>query len=523
MIDPSLWQLLLASLPILTLLGLTMSQRVSGSTAALVVAALATMVGVIAFEATGRTVLVAVGKGLWLGVWILAVVWPATLLYRIAEAGGFDRIGTVVMRLFPNRRENLLVVAWILPSFVQGVAGFGAPIAVAAPLLLACGWSRVKAVAYPLIGYHWSVTFGSMGSSFYMASLTAHLSDPESDAFAAHAAVFLAINCIAAGVLLLLLDGGPRGVVRGGRLLLVSGAAMTTTLIVVAQVLPAVASVAAGAAGFLSAAGLAGFDAWRRRSEADRGTEVDILPAGEREAAWIVAPFFMLLGTALVVHLVPWTHSLVQTHVVLAPSFPATRTGLGWTNAAVADFTPLEVFGHPGTFLLFACAVAVLLYRRRRLWDGTSARRLFSRWRKSVKSTTVSILALACAATVLVDTGMISALAGAASEAGPAYPALAPSVGALGSFLSGSSTSSNALFSALQAEVASLLEVPKSVLLAAQTAGANVGNSLSPVVILVGMAAIGGEQNFGRVFRVVTVAAVPLLVVVTAATLVASA
>lgn len=521
--EPTLWQGLLALLPVLTLLALTMSRRVSGSNAALVVLVLATALGIVAFQATSAGVAVALGKGLWLGTWILAVVWPATLLYRIAEAGGFSRIGAVVTTLFPNRRENLLVVAWILPSFVQGVAGFGAPIAVAAPLLLACGWSKVKAVAYPLIGYHWSVTFGSMGSSFYMASLTANLTDGRADEFAGYAALFLALNCLVAGALLLLLEGGLRGLREGSRLLLLGGAAMTSTLVGVALVLPAIASVAAGAAGFVIAAALAALDAWRRKRRAGADSDVPIIDSGEREAAWIVAPFFCLLATALAVNLVPAARAWVQSSVVLAPSFPATETGLGWTNRAVPSFTPLEVFGHPGAFILVACGVALLIYHRRRLWDGTSGRVLLRRWRTSVKSTTVSILALASAATMLVDTGMVSALANAAASSGPVYPALAPVVGAMGSFLSGSSTSSNALFSAFQAEVASLLSVPEAVLLAGQTAGANVGNSVAPVVILVGVAAIGAEQETGRIFRLVATAAFPLLALLIVVTAIASA
>lgn len=108
------------------------------------------------------------GEGAWLGVWILCVVWPALLLYRLADAAGLERIGGVFTTLLPQRRETLLLVAWILPAFVQGVAGFGTPIAVVAPLLVAMGWSGTRAVASALIGYQWSVTFGSMGSSFYI-------------------------------------------------------------------------------------------------------------------------------------------------------------------------------------------------------------------------------------------------------------------------------------------------------------------------------------------------------------------
>lgn len=514
-----MWRGLLALLPILTLLVLTMSRRTSGSTAALIVAAMSAVMGAAVFQAPGATLLVALGKGLWLGMWILAVVWPATLLYRIAESGGFNRIGSVVRSLFPNPRENLLVLAWILPSFIQGVAGFGAPIAVAAPLLLSCGWAAHKAVAYPLIGYHWSVTFGSMGSSFYMAALTAHLGAAESDAFAGHAASFLAINCVVAGALLLIIEGGLRGLLEGARLLLLGGAAMGSTLIGVALVLPAVASVAAGAAGVVTAAALAGWDSWRRTRLGRGAAGEDIAPRREREAAWIVAPFVGLLATALVIKLVPATRGFVESNAVLAPSFPGTTTGLGWTNRPVESFTPLELLGHPGAFLLLACLAAVVIYRWRGLWDRTSPRELIGRWGSSVRSTTVSILALACAATVLVDTGMVSSLADRAAAAGSAYPSLSPLIGALGSFLSGSSTSSNALFAALQAQVASLLDVPVPVMLAAQTVGANVGNSVAPVVILVGVAAVGAEKEVGRVLRLVSLGAVPLLLVVTTATL----
>jgi lactate permease len=131
----------------------------------------------------------------------------------------------------------------------------------------------------------------------------------------------------------------------------------------------------------------------------------------------------------------------------------------------------------------------------------------------------VTIVALACVTTVMIHAGMVSTLArGAVSATGSVYPALAPVVGALGSFLTGSTTSSNALFSSLQTEVAELLGAPQTVLLAAQTAGANVGNSLAPMVMVIGIGAVGGGVPIARVLRVVLVAVVVLLLVLVVTT-----
>ena len=550
-VTPGHW--LAAVAPVLALFGLVTSGRVKTKTAAVLVAGLTALLAVAVFRAGGPTLGVAFGKGLWLGAWILCVVFPAMLLYRIAERGGLDRIGGLFQHLFPNRSENLLVLAWLLPSFVQGVAGFGTPIAVAAPLLVASGWKREKAVAYPLVGYHWSVTFGSMGSSYYMAELTAHLSPSAGVAFAHHAALLLGVNCLVAGALVLVFDGGVTGLRHGLPLLLVAGLPMAATLYGVTSVVPAVGSVAAGAVGFVFALALSAVTR-RRRTPSAVGETRTLLVAEEvtvrtssaagapipgarlastgaeetdpddlvsrRRAFWLVSPYLYLLGTALLVLLIPPSRTWAEHHLVWGPSFGGTVTGLGWQAPAVAGYTPLKLLTHPGTYLLLACLLGYLTYRAVGLWHRRPARELARAWFSSVQSTSVSILALACATTVMIDSGMISTLAqGAVSATGPAYPVLSGLIGGLGSFLTGSTTSSNALLASLQAEVAGLLNVPATWLLAAQTAGANVGNSVAPVVVLIGISAVGGQFSPQAVLRTVLLAAAVLMAVVTTLTL----
>jgi lactate permease len=117
---------------------------------------------------------------------------------------------------------------------------------------------------------------------------------------------------------------------------------------------------------------------------------------------------------------------------------------------------------------------------------------------------------------MMVDTGMVRTIAvGAAQVTGRAFPAIAPAIGAVGSFTTGSTTSSNALFSALQRDVAQLIHVAPADLLAGQLAGGNIGNSLAPVLILVGAAAVGARDQISEILRRTLPAALVLLVLTT--------
>lgn len=521
-----LWAL--AASPVALLFALVMG-GIRTSRAATVVLGWVLSIGALAFRAPIEVLLPAIGKGVWLGTWILLVVWPALLLYRLASGAGLERIGRIFATILTRRRENLLVLAWIFPSFIQGIAGFGTPIAIVAPLLLAMGWSPTRAVVYPLIGYHWAVTFGSMGSSFYMAALTTNLSTDGQLAFALTASGLLAVQSVVAGALVLVLDGGWDGLREGWRVLLVAGIPMALTLVATAMVVPAVASLAAGSMGLICTAGYVAVQrrsasapvvvagaAGDHRPTADGAAEA---PAVVRGPIALLSPYIYLLATALPVFLWPRSRAFVQDVAQLALDFPSTRTGLGWVNAPVEAYTPIALFGHPGTYILLACGLGYVTYRRAGLWGQGRTRQMITSWARSLPQASISVVLLTCVATILTDSGMVSVLAqGTAEVTGAAFPAISPVVGAVGSFVTGSTTSSNALFSVLQSDVAGLIDRPVHVMLAAQTAGANIGNALAPVVILIGLSAVDGGDDVGRVIRMCWLPSVVLFVVVIAGT-----
>jgi lactate permease len=150
---------------------------------------------------------------------------------------------------------------------------------------------------------------------------------------------------------------------------------------------------------------------------------------------------------------------------------------------------------------------------------GGALREIVPGWLRTARKASPGVLLLASVATVMADSGMMRILAvGVAAVAQDAYPPMAGLVGALGSFTTGSTTSSNALFATLQTDVARLLDVPPTTLLAAQLAGGNIGNSLTPVIMLLGAAAVDARDQVGAVLRTVALPVGVLLAVIVALT-----
>lgn len=549
----------LAVSPVVLLLALVLWGRFSTIVNAGVTVAYSVVVSMLVFGADGLTVAVGLGKGAWVGLWILYVIWPALLMHHLASHVGMAALGRALSTLLPRRTENVLLLAWVLPSFIQGVSGFGTPIAVAAPLLVALGIGRARAVALPLIGYHWAVGFGSMGSSFYMGALTAHLDSAEKAGFAAAAAVVLGINCVLSGMLVAAMDGGWRGLRQGWRMLIAAGPVMALVQAGTVRLEPGIGALCAGASGIVvvlvlrrlsaAAGGPAGepveavtvaagsrtpqAESARGRanpvpvaagrapvgSATDRAVEAEDGERTQERARAAAIPYVLLGVIALAVFLPPPLRSWAKGHLLVGPSFPATGTSLGTANEAVHLYNPIALLGHPGTFLLLACAGSVFVWWRSGAWGRGAWGPVWRGALRQAWKSSPSVVLLASVAGVLVDSGMVRTVAqGAAVATGHAYPAIAPLVGALGSFITGSTTSSNALFSSLQADVAHLVGDRPADLLAGQLAGGNIGNSLAPVVILLGLSAVGAARRTGEVLRMTLAPAAVLLLSAVATT-----
>ncbi|WP_084532317.1 L-lactate permease [Acetomicrobium flavidum] len=156
-----------ASLPILAILVLMIGFKWSASKAGPIGFFVALIGALVVFKADFHLLANSNAKGFVMAFYVLYIVWGALLLYNVVDVtGGIESIGATFIEMTRNKILQLLMIGFAFVTFLQGVAGFGVPVAVGAPLLIGMGFDPVSAVAIALIGHSWAVTFGDMAASF---------------------------------------------------------------------------------------------------------------------------------------------------------------------------------------------------------------------------------------------------------------------------------------------------------------------------------------------------------------------
>lgn len=474
---------LLAALPLLLVLALMLWRRWSGARAGLAGLLAAVIVSWLAFGLTWPVLWVSQVRGLMLALYVLYIIWPALLVYQVVRAvGGIAQVQQWLSGAVAGRAAAGLILAWALSSLMEGIAGFGAPLAVVSPSLMAVGFDPITAVAAVAIGHAWSVTFGDMGVVFAALTSVVQL---DANVVAPAAAASLAVACVGSGLAVAHLLGERRwgrvvavGVVMAG---VQAGLAVTG--------LRPLAALGAGIAGILAGVWLLG----GRRGEVEPA-ERRPLPDWRR-----LFPYAAAAAILAAIAFVPGLSAALASPVTRI-ALPAVVTRDGWTTAA-GTAKVMDWLRHPGSIMLLSLLLFVPLYRRLPHEPG-ALRRAGASVVRTATPVTVGVLAMMGLAMVMDHSGMTQSLAESASAAvGRAYPVLAGYVGMLGAFTTGSNTNANVLFGPLQLEMARLLSLSAPWLLAAQTTGGALGSMIAPAKLCVGCAAVGASGGDGLVFR----------------------
>nr|WP_290669206.1 L-lactate permease [Ardenticatena sp.] len=497
------FDMVLAALPILAVLLLMTLARWNAVRAGLAGWVIAVVVGGWRFGATPLVVLVSQIRAFFLSAYVLYIIWAALLLYHVVnEAGGIHAISEHVSHLTSDQLMQFLLLAWAFASFLQGITGFGVPTAVVAPLLIGLGFDPMVAVVGTTLAHGWAVTFGSVASSFYaMLAVT----DVNPHEFAAPAAFLLGVAAYGCGIVAAHVVRGWRGVARAFVPILLMGSAMAGVQYLLAGAgLWNIAAFGGGAVGVIVGA----LWAWWRAPTAETPRERPTMPLWLAVNAYIILLVLFLLVT--------FVHPLgnMLDRVQLTLPLPAVETTLGWQVDA-GRARPISLFGHAGAIITYAALLAALVYARLGCYASGVARRIAQKvWRSGVRSTG-GILAMVGMALVLDHTGMTYTLArGLAGLVGRGLPWVAPFIGALGAFMTGSNTNSNVVFGPLQEEMALVLGFVPAVILAAQTAGGALGSGLAPAKLIVGASTAGLAGQEGRLLRATLGYGIVLLVLV---------
>ncbi len=505
-VDP--WRIGIAGLPLVFLLVVLLELRWAGPRAGLAALALTALLALTVFGLPLRGAATALGRAIALSLDVLYIIWAALALYQIAELTGAIRgIGDAIARLTEDHILQLLIIGFAFSSFLQGVEGFGVPVAVTAPLLLGLGFRPLEAAAVPLVAHSWAVGLGTLATAFQALRAVTGLPARE---LALSIGLLGGLTAVSTGFAVTHIHAGWRPMRRAFGAIALMGLTMGLVQLLVVwtgnwTIGTSVASMAALALGLQLAR-------WTRRHGAGLGGVLPQWPPleGRREPPRPRAPaasrmsfHLAFLPYYVLLVLVGLTTFIAPLHAVLSAvqitiRFPGTTTALGWATAPARAALP--VLAHPGALILYATGLSALLFARLghrpplgALWRNTA--------RQGVP-TTITILALVGVAMLMVYSGMTYLLASAVAKAGRVFPLLSPFIGVLGAVITGSNTNSNVLFGALQRDAAVLLRLNPVLIAALQTAGASLGSMITPAKVVLATATTGLAGQEGLVMRV---------------------
>ncbi|MGC9971340.1 MAG: lactate permease LctP family transporter [Bryobacteraceae bacterium] len=496
---------LVAALPVFALLYLLGVKRKPAWAASVAGLAAAVAVALFCYRMPPVTMLSAIGYGAAIGLFPIGwVVFCALLLYRITvETGKFDILKDSIGSLTADRRLQALLIAFAFGAFIEGAAGFGTPVVVAAAMLTGLGFSPFYAAGICLLANTAPVAFGSIGIPILtLNKVVPSLSIDQLSATVGR--ICAPVSLIIPAYLMLVMCGwrGLRGVLLGTAVCGVSFAG--TQFLVSNYVGPQLTDILSSLAAISSLVIL--FLLWKPKDGFRFEGEASPLVAPRRHSArelalaWgpygLLVVFVLLWGCAPVRHLlergsvrIPWPglHDAIwlMPHVVSTPQPYHAFYDFNWLSAS-------------GTACLLAAISSALLL-------GMPPRQFAGVFLKTVKQLLVPELTIATVlalAFLMNYSGATATLGLAFAATGVLFPFFSALLGWLGVFLTGSDTSSNALFGNLQVITADTLHYSRVLMAAANSSGGVMGKMISLQSIAVAAAATGlGRREESRLFR----------------------
>jgi L-lactate transport len=417
------------------------------------------------------------------------VVFSAILLYRVTlESGKFEVLKDSIGHLTSDARLQALLIAFAFGAFVEGAAGFGTPVAVAAAMLVGLGFEPFYAAAICLLANTAPVAFGSIGIPVATLAVTTGL--PLDRLSAAVGRICAPVSLFVPAYLILVMSGwkGLRGVLPAAA---VCGAAFAGTQFLVSNFMgPQLTDILAS----MAAMGALLLVVRRRGGPPSKHSGHTIALAW---APYLLLVIFVLLWGYKPLQaelnkfniLISWPglHNLVQRMPpVVAKAAP---------YAAVYNFTWLSASGT-------ACLIAAILSS---MVAGLSLAQFGTVLRHTAKQLALAELTLAAVlglAFLMNYSGATGTLGLAFAATGALFPFFSALLGWLGVFLTGSDTSANALFGTLQVVTAQKLGQNPVLMAAANSAGGVMGKMISLTSIAVAAAATSMKrEDEARLFR----------------------
>lgn len=468
---------------------------------------------------------------------VLIIVFGAILLMNtLQHSGAIKAINKTFYGISPDRRIQAIIVAFLFGAFIEGAAGFGTPAALAGPLMVGLGFPPLAAAMLALVGNSTPVSFGAVGTPV-IGGVSTILGSPEivaeieaagytSQSFLHHLGIWVSRPHAIMGIFMPLiivmmltkLFGEKRSfkdAFEVAPFAIFAGLSFVIPYITIAYFfgpeLPSLASglialgitITAAKKGFLQPKNVWDFanktkwdSSWMSTEETAATTE-ETTPEVSQFMAWLP---YVLVSLILVVTRVP---QFGLKALLSGPTFT-----LAWENILGTNLKyTLQYLYLPGTVpFILVSVITIFLHKM-------SKENVRSAWRLSFKQVVPAAIALTFAMAMVQvmlssgnnqsgEVGMMVALSIAAANIFQGvWPMVAPFIGILGAFMSGSNTTSNVLFSGFQYGVAEQVGMPRLIILALQVIGGADGNMICVHNVVAACTTVGVLGKEGRVIR----------------------
>ena len=496
---------LVALVPVVLLLFLLAGLRMSAWLAVLIGSIVTFLLGLWVWKMPlgdgVRAYLYGSATGVWYVDWI--TFWGVMLFNTLVAHGAFDKLRRwLVQQGTRDVRVQTILFAWAFGALLEGLVGFGYPWAFVAPILIAIGIPDLDAIRVAAIANNAPVSYGALGAPIIaLATVTAGTLGVSFvdllPIYSASVGKIVAILALLPPWILLYLVSGSKGMWSAWPLAIVGSlgyiAGQLPTAVYLGPYLPdVIGSIVCFVVLLLL------LKVWRPAQvlgyggvpvSGDARAEAHGMSAADVGVAWL--PIAVLVAV-VVAWTGPWSNlpKIILLHLAVAADSAITP---GAKISAVFNWTPFV----GGTAILASWIITVILLRVKPSEIGS----IFAKsWSQMWGACLVGVFIFGLAY-VYNYSGMAGSLASAFSKLGPAFIVVAPVLGFIGVALSGSNTSTNAMFGTFQALVGKVLGFPLLLLPTLNSVGAEVGKPIAPQTASVGVSTSRFVRNEGAVIR----------------------
>ena len=501
--------------------------RLKGSVAGTITVVLALLVALFLYQMPVTLALSSAIYGFFYGLWPIAwIIIGAVFLYKVTvKTGQFDIIRSSILSLTEDQRLQMLLVGFAFGTFLEGAAGFGAPVAITAALLVGLGFKPLYAAGLCLIVNTAPVAFGAMGIPIIVAG---QVSGVETHAISQMVGRQLPFIVPIVLVWIMAIMDGWRGVRETFPAIVVGGGSFAIAQFLTSNYIgPELPDITAAIASLVSLTLL--FKVWQPKHIFRFENQVDgknqmgdtksvsaPLPTTHYSPAQIIKawmPFVILTAMVSLWSIKPFKDLFVKgkdghpdgalVDMVMSINVPYLHNAVQKLPPVVTKITDyaaiykFDWFSATGTAIMLAAIISIVMLKMR----PKEALSTFGETINELRTPIYSIGMVLAFAFIANYSGLSATLALALAHTGKAFTFFSPFLGWLGVFLTGSDTSANALFAALQATTAQQIGVPEVLLVAANTSGGVTGKMISPQSIAIACAATGLVGKESDLFR----------------------